>query len=363
MLLEQTNSWRRYGVALAVTALALLLRMGLDRALIDTSPLLIFTPAVMLGAWYGGLGPGLVATAAGALACDYFLLKPNRGFDLDPQDLPRLILFIGVGIQISWLSGALHKQRRRVEADNQSLEKQVDGLERQLLAASEREQQRIGQDLHDGLGPHLAGVGLLSKALAEELAGTAPKSEATARRIATLIEEATAQARALARGLCPVALQSDGLAAALEQLATNSQRLFNIPCRFQGPDVLVPDTLAANHLFRIAQEAVNNAVKHGAAHHVWITLAGQPQLCLTVQDDGVGLPDQLPSRRGMGLHIMQFRADAIDAALTFSPRPAGGTIVTCSMNHPVVSQRRNHHDHTNQSQLNLQPILRPSAGT
>lgn len=356
MLYEQTNPWWRYGVALAVTALALLLRMGLDVEFVDSSPFLIFTPAVMLGAWYGGLGPGLVATAAGALACDYFLLKPNRGFDLDPQDLPRLILFIGVGIQISWLSGALHKQRRRVEADNQNLEKQVDGLERQLLAASEREQQRIGQDLHDGLGPHLVGVGMLSKALAEELAGTAPKSEATARRIATLIDEATAQARALARGLCPVALQSDGLAAALEQLAANSQRLFDITCEFHGPEVKVPDTLAANHLFRIAQEAVNNAVKHGAARHVWITLADQPQLRLTVEDDGVGMPDKLPGRRGMGLHIMQFRADAIEATLTFHPRPGGGTAVACEMNDPMVSHRSIQHDHENRPQLNLQPI-------
>jgi len=359
MLHEQTNPWFRYGVALAVTALALVLRMSLDLAFVDSSPFLIFTPAVMLGAWYGGLGPGLVATAAGALACNYFLLKPNRGFDLDPQDLPRLILFIGVGIQISWLSGALHKQRRRVEVTNHELEKRVDGLERQLLAATEREQQRIGQDLHDGLGPHLAGVGLLSKALAEELATAAPKSEATARRIAVLIEEATTQARALARGLCPVALQSDGLAAALEQLAANSQRLFNISCQFQGPEVRVADPTAANHLFRIAQEAVNNAVKHGAARHVWITLADAPRLGLTVEDDGAGLPDKLPSRLGMGLHIMQFRADAIDATLTFSPRPAGGTTVACTMSHPAVSHRSKRHDLSNNPpQLNLQPVLR-----
>ena len=356
MLYEQSNPRWRYGMALAVTALALLLQMGFDRALIDISPLLIFTPAVMLGAWYGGLGPGLLSTAAGALASDYFLLKPSMGFDLDPRDLPRLILFIGVGIQISWLSGALHKQRRRVEAHNQNLEKRVDGLERQLLESSEREQQRIGQDLHDGLGPHLAGVGMLSKALAEELATTSPKSEATARRIATLIEEATAQARALARGLCPVALQSDGLAAALNHLAANSQQLFNVTCQFQGPDVKVPDTLAANHLFRIAQEAVNNAVKHGSAQNVWITLADQPHLALTIEDDGIGLPDKLPNQRGMGLHIMQFRADAIGATLSFNPRTGGGTIVTCAMKDPDISQRSIPHDQPERSQLNLQPI-------
>lgn len=358
MIYEKTNPWKRYGVALGVTVLALWLRMELDLAFIKSSPFLIFTPVVMLGAWYGGLGPGLVATAAGAMACNYFLLKPSPGFDLDPNDLPRLILFIGVGIQISWLSGALHKQRRRVEAANLDLEKRLDGLERQLLDACEREQQRIGQDLHDGLGPHLAGVGMLSKALAEELADSAPRSEATARRIAVLIEEATAQARALARGLCPVALQSDGLAAALEQLAANSRRLFNVSCQFKGLEVQVDDPVAASHLFRIAQEAVNNAVKHGAARDIWITLSVEPCLQLKVEDDGIGLPDTLPPHRGMGLHIMQFRADAIDATLTFGPRPAGGTIVTCAMKQQEISHGSNNHDHANLQPRQLQPIFR-----
>ncbi len=213
-------------------------------------------------------------------------------------------------------------------------------LEREVAGVSEREQQRIGHDLHDGLGQHLAGIELMSQVLAEKLA---KKSQAGARHageIAAHVREAISQTRSLARGLSPVVLESEGLMAALHDLAVNTGRMFRVDCRFECETaVLIHDHAVATHLFRIAQEAVSNAIKHGRAREIVIHLqpAGTRTL-LMVKDRGVGLPDQVPARKGMGLRIMQFRAGMIGGSLVVQRNPDGGTSVVCSIaNGPTVS--------------------------
>jgi two-component system CheB/CheR fusion protein len=147
-----------------------------------------------------------------------------------------------------------------------------------------------------------------------------------------MIHDGISQARHLARGLYPVRLEIEGLASALEELAETTQARNNVSCQFSCEEqVLIHDPVAGNNLYRIAQEAVNNALKHGHCRNISIGLgAVDEEVILTVKDDGVGFPAGLASSVGMGLHIMNYRARMIRASLDIRPGAGGGTIVICS---------------------------------
>lgn len=209
-------------------------------------------------------------------------------------------------------------------------------LERGILEISEREQRRIGQDLHDGLGQHLAGLELMSQVLEQNLAGKHKKEALRAREIGRHVRAAISQTRSLARGLSPVALESEGLMSALTDLAANTEQMFHLVCRFCcHPPVLVHDHAVATHLYRIAQEAVSNAIKHGKARTITIELRQSPaRVELAIRDDGVGWAGEPPQGKGMGLRIMRYRADRVGGSLGVGPRPKGGTAVTCTLPSP-----------------------------
>ena len=205
-------------------------------------------------------------------------------------------------------------------------------LEREILEISEREQQRIGRDLHDDLGQRLVGISYLSQALANQLEALGSTEAAHAAKITGLLKDALSLTRSLARGLHPVALKSGGLVAALNDLAERTAEIFRIECKFDGPEsepLLAPS--AATHLYRIAQEAVTNAVNHGKASRITITLSGggSAACLMTVLDNGSGMPQPNPRHKGMGLRIMRYRADVIGATLTFENPPPGGTLINC----------------------------------
>jgi signal transduction histidine kinase len=207
-------------------------------------------------------------------------------------------------------------------------------LEKALLQISEREQTRIGQDLHDGLGQHLAGIELMSQVLEQNLSAKKLKAEAArASDIARHVREAISQTRLLARGLSPFVLESEGLLSGLKELAARTETLFGVACEYQSVgSVQVADPAVANHLYRIAQEAISNAIKHGKAKRIHIRLENtNGRLLLSVKDDGSGIPSVLQEKRGIGLRIMQYRAGMIGGTLTAERDPAGGTIVSCSL--------------------------------
>jgi PAS domain S-box-containing protein len=206
-------------------------------------------------------------------------------------------------------------------------------LEREILEISDQERRRIGQDLHDGLCQHLAGIELMSQVLQQKLS---PKSKADASRageIARHVRDAISQTRSLARGLSPVTLESEGLTSALHELAANTEKIFGLACRVECPEV-VPSYAAAvgTHLYRIAQEAVSNAIKHGKASEILIRLelAGE-RMVLSIADNGKGIPKVLPRNSGMGLHIMEYRAGMIGGLLSVERNAAGGTSVLCAV--------------------------------
>jgi two-component system, LuxR family, sensor kinase FixL len=204
-------------------------------------------------------------------------------------------------------------------------------LEKEILEISNREQQRIGQDLHDGLCQYLAGIELKCQLLEEELESKSPREAARASEIAGHVREAITQTRSLARGLSPVELDSDGLITALQELAVNIEKLFKIECRVQCAEpILIQNTTVANHVYRIAQEASNNAIKHGKARQIVIEVRSEnDRAILTVADDGVGFPKETQKHPGMGLRIMKYRAGMIDALLDVRPGDTKGTTVVC----------------------------------
>jgi signal transduction histidine kinase len=247
-------------------------------------------------------------------------------------------------ILIVWLLHSLFTLQReiedRVSAGTHALVEEAarrEQLEREIMSVSEKERFSIGHDLHDGLCQHLMGTAYASRMLADELASRPDTLAERAMRIVTLIDDAVGQTRRLAKGLSLTSLERDGLIVALEELATTSSEQFQLQCTFAcrgEPQVCEP--AAASNLFRIAQEAVRNAARHGKPRCIAITLAAEPSLLtLTVADDGNGMTTDPRPSDGMGLGIMSYRAGIIGATFALRTAPEEGTCVTCRL--PLVS--------------------------
>ncbi|MGO8697635.1 MAG: response regulator [Limisphaerales bacterium] len=206
-------------------------------------------------------------------------------------------------------------------------------LEREIQEISEREQRRLGQDLHDGLGQSLTGIAFLAKVLQQKLSAKGMEESEAAGNIAALINEALAETRRLSRGLCPVILDGNDIEAALEQLAENVRSMFGVACELDCEgEIKIADNTVAMHLYRIAQEAATNAIKHGQAKSIILSLTvGKSRLILKVKDDGVGFAPKTAKGKGMGLRVMQHRCRMIGATLSLRAPKEGGVTVICSL--------------------------------
>jgi PAS domain S-box-containing protein len=210
-------------------------------------------------------------------------------------------------------------------------------LERAIIDATNREQQRIGHDLHDGLGQELTGISLMLRSFAQRAAREYPSGAPVINEVVDLVNQAVESARALAHGLSPVILERGGLPEALEQLAASASRTHDRRVRFRKSirGALDIDTTATHHLYRIAQEAVTNAARHSGATSVSVRLSvGERRISLTITDNGCGLPpdvDGARSRDGMGLRIMEYRARMMHADFDIERLRRGGTRVRVSL--------------------------------
>lgn len=217
--------------------------------------------------------------------------------------------------------------------ENISLQRQLEG---EILEISERERAQVGQELHDGLCQHLGGVALLAKTLSNALTNAARPEAEAALELAQLIYSAVGQTRTVARGLRPVELDEGGLLAALQELAEQANA--RVPCevRTHGQPRVNDNDLATN-LYRIATEALANAVKHSHATRIVMRLRqSADRLTLMIEDDGVGLPPARTPAAGMGLRIMRYRANAIGARITVRNRAPRGVAVSCSV--PLIKE-------------------------
>jgi PAS domain S-box-containing protein len=235
-------------------------------------------------------------------------------------------LAVSVVAHLGLYTGILHDATARKE------------LERQVLEAATAEQQRIGQELHDSVGQELTALGLLAEGLVESLRGQEPAS-GLAVRVAAGLKRTLGEVRTLSRGLVPVDVGASGLMAALAELAAHTGEAAGVRCVFDCPEpVPVEDDLTAKHLYRIAQEAVANALRHGRARQVLIGLEGDDQgLELRVCDDGVGIAATGQRGPGLGLKIMHYRAGLINARLSVERVEPSGTQVTC-----ILSKENGH---------------------
>ncbi|HEY0369148.1 MAG TPA: sensor histidine kinase [Chthoniobacterales bacterium] len=230
------------------------------------------------------------------------------------------------------IGAASLKRERHAAANRIGLLEHSRRLEREIIDISEREQRRIGRDLHDGLCQYQAALACAATSLKSDLLKKQLAAEAgSADQLATRLRDAIAQTRDLARGLVPVQMEQMGLPSALEELADSTRRLQSIDCRFElhGEPPMLENT-AATHLYRIAQEAINNATRHGSARRIIVSLETRDDSStLRVCDNGIGLSHAPRSQSGMGLSIMNYRAKLSGGELRIEEPNDGGTIVSC----------------------------------
>ena len=230
---------------------------------------------------------------------------------------------------------------RRIEQAGQFIE--VEGiardaterkrLERELLEVANKEQQRLGHDLHDGVCQQLAAISYRTHILARRLDAQGVPDSSEAHDIGKLINDSLVQTRAVARGLFPVRLEAEGLVSALEELANSTTSLYQTRCLFSchGTIPEFNNTLAM-HVYYITQEAVMNAIKHGKASQVTVNLKQiDDGVLLTVQDNGTGFRLADCERVGMGIGIMRYRAKVIGATVELKSEPGQGTRISCKI--------------------------------
>ncbi|MDR3404798.1 MAG: sensor histidine kinase [Chthoniobacter sp.] len=298
----------------------------------------LYAVPIVLAVWRSGLRLGI----AFAFLCSivWWLAQFNDapyqtrwGFALAVAS--RLFYFCVLAIAVAAVEARRELDRKRIA----SLER-AQHLEQEILRTSEREQQRLGRDLHDGLGPHLAAIGYAASFLADDLRRRNQPEVGKAEKIHEMVGEAVAITRGLARAIFPVQMDSTGLAAALEDLAKTTSRLTGRAVSFNEiGNTLVADPEAGMHLFRIAQEALNNAMKHGEAKNVSIGLgASGGAMRLVIADDGKGMTQMTSGVRGIGLHSMKYRARALGGELTIDSDSDGGTVVTCEIPNRALAQ-------------------------
>jgi two-component system CheB/CheR fusion protein len=210
-------------------------------------------------------------------------------------------------------------------------------LEREVLNIAEMEQRRIGQELHDSIGQELTALRLLVESLSTGLQQGSPTEAQLAGKVGEGLQRVLAQVRALSQGLTPVEVDSEGLMTALAELASRTSEFQGVTCTFDCREpVLVEDNHKAMHLYRIASEAITNALKHAQAQHITISLEDDGQsVILQVRDDGIGFPPEPLEDRGMGLKIMRYRAGLIKAELSIETAEPTGTLVISKINRNV----------------------------
>ena len=232
------------------------------------------------------------------------------------------------------LEKLIQQRTKALRVSNAELKNEIgrrQGLEGEILAVSDREQQRLGQELHDGLCQHLTAVAFMTRSVAMRLRNHRVIDASDIEKIAELVNNAAADTRELSRALHRVDVDAAGLVTALQDLV--DREIWKVPCRLEvKPSFHIKDDAAAAQFYRIAREAVINANKHAQAREIVIKLERSPAgMIMHVCDDGVGFPTDRRMKQGLGYHIMNYRAQQIGARLEIDSRKGGGTRVSCCL--------------------------------
>jgi len=297
------------------------------------SLLLFYFLPISLAAWFANFKFGLVIVAVCVMVwvlSDLASGIPALQFWNIGMAFASYVLFAGV---VSKLATLVRELDQRVEERTAAYERETverRRLDQEIAQVADRERRRLGHDLHDKLGQHLTGTALAAQVLKEKLAARCDPETGDAENLVRCLEEGIDFTRNLARGFFSPELKAEGLVVALQNLAETVSEQSGIKCVLSG-DELIPiyDSTAANQLYRIAQEAVTNSVKHAVANHVDIQLAMDgSELYLSIVDDGVGFPDK-PRSEGLGLYLMRHAAGLSGGTFDIRRNGEKGTIVTC----------------------------------
>jgi signal transduction histidine kinase len=324
-------------ISLAVTCLILICFIGYIDYLTgyERSLLLFYLLPISLAVWFGNFVFAMAIVICCVVAwvlSDLASGIPAVGFWNIGMAFASFALFAGV---LSKLHILIRELDRRVHERTTALQREMAErrrLDQEIAKVAERERHRLGQDLHDKLGQHLTGTALTAQALKEKLAARSAPEVTDAEKLIRYVEDGIDLTRNLARGFFSPELEADGLTVALQDLAEHVRERFGVNCVFDGDEsIRIQDPIISNQLYRIAQEAVTNSVKHAAAKQIDIRLAmDDSELVLTIVDDGVGLPEKLQSQ-GLGLHLMRHSAALSGATFDVRRNSPSGTIVTCQV--------------------------------
>lgn len=234
---------------------------------------------------------------------------------------------------LGWL---VHERTKHIAIAHRKLQKEMhenEQLQQEILEIGEREQRKIGLELHDSLSQQLTGLSYFCKIVGSRLENTNEPESNEIKRIATLLNDTVNQTRGMARGLYPIGLETIGLINSIKDYANTVNKMYEVTCQVDyDPDMDLMDITICTHLIRIIQEAVTNAIKHGHATQIHINLKKiGTKAEILVQDNGGGFNVDQQLNSGMGLRIMKFRANMINAELRIDSQPNTGTSVICTL--------------------------------
>lgn len=298
--------------------------------------LLFYLVPIALVTWFGNVSLGGAMSILSVVAwiwSDMAAGVPSVGWWNIAMALGSYAVFTGL---LGKLRSLLRELDQRVRERTEALRREIaerERLDREISGVADRERRRLGQELHDSLCQHLTGTALTAETLRENLAMRGVPEVAEADKVVRYIEEGIDLTRNMARGFFSPELDADGLGVALQGLAENMAERFQAHCKIdidQPPPIT--SATVATQLYRIAQEAVMNAVKHANAHKIDIRLTRNGQnIALEIADDGVGFHQQKLSRQGLGLRLMSHGAAMIGAEFRIEARAPRGTRVLCQI--------------------------------
>ena len=254
-----------------------------------------------------------------------------------------LSIFLIVIYLLSALKQALEGLEIKVAERTQALSHEMrerERLEREILDLTEKERQRFGNELHDVVCQELASIAIASHMLTKKLQGRQAVEEANARELAGMVDHTLAQTRRIARGFFTAGFDVDGLAEALRETARGVEERTGIHCAVRWPEsFVISNEDVVLHFFRIAQEAIQNAVRHGRASQIEVSLGRTVDTVqLVVDDNGRGLTVSETPGSGLGLRIMHYRSGIIGGELQVSPGPSGGTRIACRIPATMIAR-------------------------
>jgi signal transduction histidine kinase len=325
---RQSRGW------LFVEALALAIAIGLIDYLTgyEVTVFPFYSIPILLVVWFGNRNLAVVISVVSASAWWWADTASGHVYSQEWLRIWDAIVRLMFFCLVVFAGSTFKQQRDAIRARIELLERSQ-RLEQEIIRIKEREQQRIGRDLHDEVCQYLVAIGFNATMLKQDLENESNSRAEIAGEIANLLQDASRRTRDLARGLSPVDQDEGGLESALEELASRTSRLAGISCSCICPEpVQIRDHSRTVHLFRIAQEAVSNATKHGRAKAVVIALdASDGVFSLRVSDDGIGFNPTRSEKRGMGLSIMHYRARMVGGTLEIQSNSPTGTVVACTI--------------------------------